>query len=166
MKAKLVCENGDALKQEIILGKLPVIVGRSIDADVHLDDHRVSRRHCLIDGSEGMLVVRDLASRNGTFINGLGISEASMVPGDKLTIGSTSFVVDFQRNTTKSPMSIDDETTNTAQRRLTQPKAQSSCTPGTWLFVSSNKEDGYADSLTKPGDGKPRRASYTAPESG
>jgi pSer/pThr/pTyr-binding forkhead associated (FHA) protein len=159
MKAKLICENGDALKQEIILGKLPVIVGRSVNVDVHLDDHRVSRHHCLIDGIEGMLVVRDLASRNGTFVNGLGITEASMVPGDKLTIGNTSFVVDFQCSTTKSPMSMDDETTNAAQRRLMQPKTQSSCAPGTWLFVSSGKEDGYADSLTRPGYGNPHRAS-------
>ncbi len=158
MKAKLICENPDAPKQEIILSKLPVIVGRSINADVHLDDHRVSRHHCSIDGIEGMLVVRDLASRNGTFVNGFEITEASMVPGDRLTIGSTSFVVDFQRSSTKSPMSTDDETTNVAQRRLTQPKTQSSCTPGTWLFVSSGKEDGNADSLAQPGYGNPHRA--------
>jgi pSer/pThr/pTyr-binding forkhead associated (FHA) protein len=120
MRARLVCEDCDAVRREIVMDRLPVIVGRSVDADVHLSDHCVSRRHCLIDGIEGTLVVRDLGSRNGTFVNGLGITEASMAPGDKLTIGRTSYVVDYRRSNTKSPTPAkDDETTRVARRQLT-----------------------------------------------
>jgi len=160
MKAKLICENSEAPKREIILGRLPVMVGRSVDADVHLSDHWVSRHHCLIDGIEGMLVVRDLGSRNGTFVNGLGITEAPMMPGDKLTIGRTSFAVDYRRSTTKSPMSVEDETTCVGRRRLTKSKTDSSCAPGTSLLVSSRKEDRYAGSFTRPGYGNPHRAGH------
>ena len=51
----------------------------------------VSRRHCQLDEVGGLLVVRDLGSRYGTYVNGMRVAEARL-PDDKLTVGLTSFV--------------------------------------------------------------------------
>jgi pSer/pThr/pTyr-binding forkhead associated (FHA) protein len=43
--------------------------GRVAQCDLQLDDPRVSRRHCTMSSSDGILRVKDLESANGTFIN-------------------------------------------------------------------------------------------------
>lgn len=80
-----------ALVSEIVLDKLPVVVGRSPDAEIRVEDHWVSRRHCEIDESHGTLVVRDLGSKHGTFVNNNLITESPLLPGDILGVGLTVF---------------------------------------------------------------------------
>lgn len=55
----------------IVDGPLPV--GRSGDG-IALDDERVSRHHCELDVRDGVLVVRDLASSNGTLVDGVAVT--------------------------------------------------------------------------------------------
>ncbi|MHB8901378.1 MAG: FHA domain-containing protein, partial [Thermoguttaceae bacterium] len=55
----------------------------------------VSRRHCQLSEVDGMIVVRDLGSTHGTYINGRKIFESSLRPDDKLTLGLTSFVASY-----------------------------------------------------------------------
>jgi pSer/pThr/pTyr-binding forkhead associated (FHA) protein len=76
----------------------PVMVGRSPDADIHLADCWASRRHCQIDQINGTLVVRDIGSRHGTFVNGERVSQAHLLPGARLTVGLSSFEVQYQRD--------------------------------------------------------------------
>jgi S-DNA-T family DNA segregation ATPase FtsK/SpoIIIE len=47
-----------------------VVLGRGANADIPLPDGDVSRRHCLLERSAGGIVVTDLSSRNGTFVDG------------------------------------------------------------------------------------------------
>jgi pSer/pThr/pTyr-binding forkhead associated (FHA) protein len=131
MNVKLICDDSDALTRDIVLGRLPVTVGRGVDAGVVLDDHSVSRRHCVIYEMAGMLEVRDLGSRNGTFVNRLGIAKARMMARDKLTIGTSTFIVDYERGAAKSPESSEDETTCVSHRRLTRSETASSSVSGT-----------------------------------
>jgi pSer/pThr/pTyr-binding forkhead associated (FHA) protein len=140
------------LTREIVLGRLPVTVGRGVDAEVALDDHSVSRRHCVIYEMAGMLEVRDLGSRNGTFVNGLGIAKARMMPRDKLTIGTRTFVVDYELAAAKSRESFEDETTCVSHRRLTRSKTASSSVSGTWFLASSATHHKHSGSFTPPGD--------------
>lgn len=88
---RLVSAQLRASEFSVALDKLPVIVGRSAQADVRLDDQWVSRVHCKISELNGTLIVRDLDSRNGTLVNGEYIQEAHLSPGDRLTVGTTSF---------------------------------------------------------------------------
>jgi pSer/pThr/pTyr-binding forkhead associated (FHA) protein len=68
----------------------PVVVGRDAQADVVLDDERVSRRHARITPEAGGAVVEDLDSRNGTFVNREEIhSPVSAAPGDDVLLGTT-----------------------------------------------------------------------------
>jgi len=97
MEVELTPVDSSTENRRIVLDKLPVMIGQSPDAGIHLDDHLVSRHHCEINVSKGTLVVRDLGSMLGTFVNGLNVTRALLMPGDKLTVGVTSFLVDYER---------------------------------------------------------------------
>ena len=70
-----------------------LIVGRSLEADLHLLDEKVSREHCALEPGPQGFTVKDLSSRNGTFLNGQRV-EGSVVlkPGDQIGIGETVLV--------------------------------------------------------------------------
>jgi pSer/pThr/pTyr-binding forkhead associated (FHA) protein len=90
IKAKLVVVGGDAGAAEIPL-KLPVTIGRSRDVTLTLPHPLVSRRHCEIFACEGRLKVRDLGSRNGTYVANSRVDEAWLASGELLTIGNVTF---------------------------------------------------------------------------
>jgi len=69
------------------------VVGRSSQADVHLTDPEVSRRHALLWREAGGIWVTDLASSNGTSLNGDPLSGvAEVADGDLLAFAGVSFV--------------------------------------------------------------------------
>ena len=70
-----------------------VEAGRNPDAAIFLDDVTVSRHHALFTIEEGRLVVRDLGSTNGTYVNGERCDEAELSVGDQLYIGRFHLVV-------------------------------------------------------------------------
>jgi hypothetical protein len=96
MKTRLISPKIFDSRHANDLGCFPVMVGRSSHAAVRLNDPSVSRCHCEIDDIEGTLVVRDLGSKNGTFVNGLCVTAAPLMPRDMLTVGSTSFVMEYR----------------------------------------------------------------------
>jgi pSer/pThr/pTyr-binding forkhead associated (FHA) protein len=98
MKVKLVSLAPNGRKSKLVLKKLPVVIGRGTDAEVRLPDRWASRRHCEIYEIEGAPVVRDLGSTHGTFINGHQVTESHLMPGDRLTVGLTSFQAHYKRN--------------------------------------------------------------------
>jgi len=95
MKAKLLSMNTDIGESEIVLDPLPVTLGRSDEAHIRINDRWVSRVNCEIDLVDDALVVRDLESSNGTLVNGEHVTEQYLRPGDKLTVGMSTFIVSF-----------------------------------------------------------------------
>ncbi len=67
-----------------------VVLGRSRECDVQLDDTNASRRHCELtqDDATGW-ELRDLGSTNGTELNGRRVERAALADGDRITIGET-----------------------------------------------------------------------------
>ena len=66
-------------------------VGRQATNDLQLEDNAVSRRHCLfIRVGEGC-TLKDLDSRNGTFVTGTPVTEQQLEPGDEIRIGGSVF---------------------------------------------------------------------------
>ena len=63
------------------------VVGAGEDADVPLVVRGLSRRHALLSVADGVLTVRDLGSRNGTFVNGHRIDERKADEGDWIGFG-------------------------------------------------------------------------------
>src|SRR5262245_843283 len=65
------------------------LVGRALECDLIIDDLSVSRRHAELRQVETQLEIRDLGSRNGTFIDESRILVADATPGQKVGFGST-----------------------------------------------------------------------------
>lgn len=108
MKATLVNIDVSMAKRRIGLDRLPATVGRSSHADVRLVERCASRVHCEISDLNGTLVVRDLKSRNGTSVNGQYVEQALLLPGDRLTVGSSRFEVQYERRKRRESVSADD----------------------------------------------------------
>jgi len=76
---------------------LPLVIGRSSDADLVLADNQMSRRHARLSqrAEDGVVWVEDLGSRNGTWIGTHRADGPSVVPrGAPLRIGDSIFVVE------------------------------------------------------------------------
>ena len=67
--------------------------GRSEEAQFSFEDRWLSRQHCEIDCFDGQLIVRDLRSRHGTYVNDMKIDESPLNINDQLRIGLTRFIV-------------------------------------------------------------------------
>ncbi len=72
---------------EVPLGLAAIVVGKSDECDIVLDDPKVSRRHCEILQSGDGVVIRDLGSKNGTFAGEIEIREVVLAPGVLVTAG-------------------------------------------------------------------------------
>jgi two-component system, NtrC family, response regulator GlrR len=79
--------------RSIPLGLQAVVVGSGEEADLCLVDEHVSRCHCELRlGSLGV-IVRDLGSKNGTYVRGLRVEGAHLAPGDVVHIGDSQLTV-------------------------------------------------------------------------
>jgi predicted component of type VI protein secretion system len=92
MRAQLVPLDDGA---PIDLVKDLVVIGRTEGCDVRLDHKSVSKLHCVIVKTDGLLLLRDLGSTNGTRVNGQRIRRAALLPNDQLTIATYKFRVLF-----------------------------------------------------------------------
>lgn len=77
----------------ILIHRFPVILARPARAALTPQAWTVSPYHCRIDLEDGVLVVRDLGSKYGTYVNESRVREACLWPGSKLTVGLNSFFV-------------------------------------------------------------------------
>lgn len=90
MRAQLIPVDGGP---PIELTKDLTLVGRREDCDVNLDHKSVSKMHCVLVKTDGLLLVRDLGSTNGTRVNGQRIRRAALLPNDQLAIAGVRFRV-------------------------------------------------------------------------
>jgi diguanylate cyclase (GGDEF)-like protein len=75
----------------VAVGERPLTVGRETGCEVRLTDTSCSRRHIrVLPGPAGGVVLEDLGSANGTFVNGLRASNVELRPGDLIGIGETA----------------------------------------------------------------------------
>jgi hypothetical protein len=79
---------------DMLLTESPIIVGRSRDCDVQVDDPLVSRRHIKLDQHQHGWYITDLGACNGTFLNDRSIESFTPLrvsSGDMVTIGGAAF---------------------------------------------------------------------------
>jgi DNA-binding NtrC family response regulator/pSer/pThr/pTyr-binding forkhead associated (FHA) protein len=75
-----------------LAGKL--ILGRGPTADLQLVDGKVSREHCRLDATGARPIIEDLASQNGTYVNGERVEGPTpLAEGDEIAVGDTLLLV-------------------------------------------------------------------------
>ena len=99
MRVELVGLDVGAYDFEKTVGDAPVRIGRHRDTDICVTDPWASRFHCEIEQINDSIWVRDLGSKHGVFVNGFRVTSAQLKPGDRLTVGMTSYRINYERQT-------------------------------------------------------------------
>ncbi len=77
------------------LGETPLVIGRSPQASIVINDSNVSRQHAELWRTAEGVAIRDLRSTNGTFVNGHRIDAVSLSPRDDVTVGNLHFRIEL-----------------------------------------------------------------------
>ena len=106
MNVNLVLLKKDGSQHKLFpLPSSVTVIGRRHSCDLCIPLMSVSRKHCQLNYDDGVLKIRDLDSRNGTYLNGKRIDEAVIQAGDSVKIGPLTFVlqIDGQPQTIAEP---------------------------------------------------------------
>lgn len=87
----------------IELVKDMTVVGRSADCDVRIDHKSVSKLHCVLALSDGLVMVRDLGSTNGTRVNGQRVRRAALLPNDHFAVANFRYRLKAGADTVEDP---------------------------------------------------------------
>lgn len=91
MLAQLIPRQGGSA---ITLTKAITVVGRSAKlCDLVVEHTNVSKQHCILVKTDGLIYLRDLGSTNGTRVNGQRVVRGALLPGDLLSLSGVSFKV-------------------------------------------------------------------------
>src|SRR5881227_3271517 len=116
MRAQLIPADGGP---PIELVKDLTLVGRKEDCDLRLDHKSVSKMHCIIVKTDGLLLLRDLGSTNGTRVNGTRVRRAALLPNDQLSIAHYRFRVRLGPDTAEGRLDhFNEHTQNLDAREL------------------------------------------------
>jgi pSer/pThr/pTyr-binding forkhead associated (FHA) protein len=117
------------------LAKELVVVGRNAGCDLRLDHKSVSKQHCVLVKTDGLVLLRDLGSTNGTRVNGQRVRRAALLPNDQLHIAGLQFRVVF--GPTEPPVSPSEPTQQIAAADIDE------------LLARANNQDKKAESAVE-----------------
>jgi pSer/pThr/pTyr-binding forkhead associated (FHA) protein len=123
MEVELTITDHYSMETRVVVRELPAILGRDEQADIYLRDPWASRKHCILAEIGEALVVSDLGSKNGIFLNGHRVRESQLMPGDRFAIGRTEITVHYQQPAGAESRSESDAATAAgAKRRPANPE--------------------------------------------
>jgi len=107
MDVNLVLLKKDGSQKPFTLPSSVTVIGRRSNCDLHIPITSVSRRHCQLNKDQGVMKIRDLGSRNGTYVNGKRVEETVIKAGDQMKVGPLTFVfqIDGQPKDITMPVS-------------------------------------------------------------
>lgn len=122
MELKLIVLAGAKQGLEIPLKKDQFLIGRAKECSLRAGSEAISRRHCAIVRKNDQWTVRDLGSRNGTFVNETRIAEeVSLGAGDELRVGPLHFRVESREGVPKPVIKPSPESSAEIARPKKQP---------------------------------------------
>ena len=157
LNAKLMVVGGDAKQTEVQL-HLPTVIGRGREASLTLPHPLVSRRHTEIFEQDGRLMVRDLGSLNGTFVNNRRIKNDQVLePNQLLTLGNVTFravydVADLSEGESPAAaqsIEVSDGVAKVTQEEDTEARAQKTDNRSTGPLESNGKQEPTAQAKPK-----------------
>ena len=96
MHVKLKVLRGASAGKEIAVKTLQFVIGRAEECSLRVNSEAISRQHCVISFDGHEVRIRDLGSRNGTFVNGERLeAPRRLVMGDQLRVGPMEFLVTY-----------------------------------------------------------------------
>ena len=104
--SRLVLKFEKANLKEVPLGSQPVTIGRAPDNDIQIDNLAVSNYHARVYVEAGSLVVEDLNSLNGSFLNEMRVERAMLKDGDSILIGKHEILVDQAHDAVGPPSDL------------------------------------------------------------
>lgn len=84
----------DGSSQSFVVDGRPLTIGRGPDNGLVLQDSRASRHHARIYGRQGALLLADLGSTNGSWVNDRRVHEIALGEGDQIRVGDTILIVE------------------------------------------------------------------------
>jgi pSer/pThr/pTyr-binding forkhead associated (FHA) protein len=115
-------ERGDSAEQtrEVPVLQSDFLIGRGEDCDLRLRVSSVSRHHCILRVNNGEVLLIDLGSSNGTYVNEHPVrSQTALHTGDEIRVGTRRFVVDM-RDQDSNQLGLPDVSPLAATLRLPQ----------------------------------------------
>ena len=105
--AELIIHSGKYQGRKLLINDGDVVIGRDNDCQIRLASSDISRKHCVVKIEKGIIVVEDLNSQNGTYVNDLLIKEKTQLePGDYLRVGPMVFRVPGEKKVTNPKPSL------------------------------------------------------------
>ena len=93
MNVQLVLFKEDGTRRDLDMKRDAVVIGRSGDCDFQIPLAVISRRHCKLSKKGERLIVKDLGSSNGTFLNDKRVLQAEAKAGDQMKVGPVIFTI-------------------------------------------------------------------------
>ncbi len=97
MVYKLTLQNHvEGISQKRWVFSPPAVAGREPGSQLCIDHDSISRKHCQFSlTGEGALVIKDLESMNGTYVNDARVQQATLMPGQLIQIGALRLMIEF-----------------------------------------------------------------------
>jgi pSer/pThr/pTyr-binding forkhead associated (FHA) protein len=93
MTVTLVTFSPKGVRKDFAVESGGIVIGRKTDADLRIPLREVSREHCRLSLNGKKVVLHDLDSGNGTYVNEQRIVQATLKPGDRIKVGPVVFTI-------------------------------------------------------------------------
>jgi transcriptional regulator with GAF, ATPase, and Fis domain len=104
---KLLAISGP-LRKSVFSLSAQLAIGRDTRNSIRIEDQAVSPHHCVIESHDGKVILTDLASHFGTFVNGIPVKDRELKSGDQIAVGNSVFLFETEtlHNTASSSVQM------------------------------------------------------------